>query len=67
MGFWGDQDGGIPVSNVEEMEAVLKGKGKTIENHVYEGAGHGFFCSTRGSYNEAASNDAWPKTLAVLR
>ena len=57
---------GIPVSNVEEIERVLKEKGKSIENHVYEGAGHGFFCSERGSYHEAASADSWPKTLAFF-
>ncbi len=66
IGFWGDQDGGIPVANVEEIERVLTEKGKSIENHVYEGAGHGFFCTTRGSYSEAASSDSWPKTLAFF-
>ncbi len=66
IGFWGDQDGGIPVANVEEIGETLKAKGKSIENHVYEGAGHGFFCAERASYNEAASNDAWPKTLAFF-
>ena len=66
IGFWGDQDGGIPVSNVEEIEKTLKAKGKSIENHVYEGAGHGFFCEDRGSYNEAAANDSWPKALAFF-
>ena len=66
IGFWGDEDGGIPVSNIEEIERVLKEKGKSIENHVYEGAGHGFFCTERGSYNEAASADSWPKALAFF-
>ena len=66
IGFWGTEDGGIPVANVEEIERVLKEKGKSIENHVYEGAGHGFFCTERGSYNEAASNDSWPKALAFF-
>jgi len=66
IGFWGDQDGGIPVSNVDEIEKTLKAKGKSIENHVYEGAGHGFFCEDRGSYNAAAANDSWPKTLAFF-
>ena len=55
-----------PSSNVEEIERVLKEKGKSIENHVYDGAGHGFFCSERGSYHEAASADSWPKTLAFF-
>ncbi len=66
IGFWGTEDGGIPVSNVEEIERVLKEKGKSIENHIYEGAGHGFFCTERGSYHEAASADSWPKTLAFF-
>ena len=66
IGFWGDQDAGIPVSNVEEIASVLRAKGKAIENHVYEGAGHGFFCDDRGSYDAAAADDAWPKTLAFF-
>ena len=66
IGFWGTEDGGIPVSNVEEIERVLKEKGKSIENHIYDGAGHGFFCSERGSYHEAASADSWPRTLAFF-
>lgn len=66
IGFWGDQDGGIPVSNVDQIESTLKAKGKSIENHVYEGAGHGFFCEERGSYSESASSDSWPKTLAFF-
>ena len=66
ISFWGTEDAGIPVSNVEEIERVLKEKGKAVETHIYEGAGHGFFCSERGSYNEPASTDAWPKTLAFF-
>ena len=66
ISFWGTEDAGIPVSNVEEIERVLKEKGKSVETHIYEGAGHGFFCSERGSYNEPASTDAWPKTLAFF-
>ena len=66
IGFWGTEDAGIPVANVEEIERVLQEKGKSIENHVYDGAGHGFFCAERGSYNEAAASDSWPKTLAFF-
>ena len=66
ISFWGDQDGGIPVSNVEQIVSTLKAKGKDIESTVYPGAGHGFFCDVRGSYNEAAAKDAWPKTLAFF-
>ena len=63
ISFWGDQDGGIPVSNVEQIVATLKAKGKDIESTVYPGAGHGFFCDARGSYHEASAKDAWSKTL----
>jgi carboxymethylenebutenolidase len=63
IGFWGDQDGGIPVVNVDAIESTLKGKGKNYESHLYEGAGHGFFCDARGSYNEAGAKDAWARTI----
>jgi len=66
IGFWGDQDGGIPVENVNIIESTLQGKGKNYESHTYEGAAHGFFCDDRGSYNEAAAKDAWARTLAFF-
>ena len=66
IGFWGDADQGIPPAVVEQIEETLKAKGKSYESHTYEGAGHGFFCEARGTYNEAAANDAWPKALAFF-
>ncbi len=66
IGFWGADDAGIPPAVVADIESTLKAKGKTIENHIYDGAGHGFFCDARGSYNEAAAKDSWPKTLAFF-
>ena len=51
---------------MEEITSTLKAKGKDFESTVYPGAGHGFFCDARGSYNEAAAKDAWPKTLAFF-
>ena len=67
ISFWGADDGGIPVEAVKTIESTLKGKGKSIETNIYDGAGHGFFCNDRGSYNEAASMDAWPKTVAYFK
>ncbi len=66
VSFWGDADRGIPVSNVDEIVATLTAKGKDIESTVYPGAGHGFFCDARESYDEAAAKDAWPKALAFF-
>ena len=67
IGFWGDQDGGIPVANIDAIESTLKAKGKDYESHTYAGAGHGFFCDGRDSYNEAASKDAWPRTVDFFK
>ena len=67
IGFWGEEDAGIPVAHVERIEAALKDAGKDVEFHVYQGAGHGFFCDGRGSYNKEASDDAWPRTLAFFK
>lgn len=67
IGFWGDQDGGIPPANVKQIEETLKSKGKDYESHLYQGAGHGFFCDQRGSYNEAAAKDAWPRTVDFFK
>lgn len=63
IGFWGDQDAGIPVENVAAIEAAIQGAGKDYESHLYENAGHGFFCDARGSYNAIAAADAWSKTI----
>jgi carboxymethylenebutenolidase len=67
IGFWGAEDGGIPVANVDAIEAALKAAGKDYESHTYAGAGHGFFCDARGSYNEAAANDAFPRTVEFFK
>ena len=67
IGFWGDADGCIPTVNVDLIESTLKAKGKDYESHTYAGAGHGFFCDARGSYNEAAAKDAFPRTVDFFK
>jgi len=67
IGFWGAEDGGIPIVNVDAIESTLKGKGKDYESHTYAGAGHGFFCDNRDSYNEVAAKDAWARTLEFFK
>ena len=66
VGFWGGQDQGIPAAHVDEIEAALKAASKDVQMNKYPEAGHGFFCDDRPSYNEAASKDAWPKTLTFF-
>jgi carboxymethylenebutenolidase len=58
---FGDQDHSIPMSDIE----TIKAKRPDAEIYVYH-AGHGFACDERGSYSEAATNEALPRTLAWL-
>ncbi len=59
---FGDQDGSIPMTDIE----LIKEKRPDVEVYVYKGAGHGFACDERGSYSEAATNEALPRALAWL-
>ncbi len=63
LGLYGAEDGGIPVTDVEAMEAALNDAGIANEFHIYDGAGHAFFNDTRESYRPEAAEDAWQRTL----
>lgn len=63
---WGGQDQGIPKEARDAIESTLKANNVDYEWHLYEDAGHAFFCEDRPAYDEAASKDIWPKTLAFL-
>jgi carboxymethylenebutenolidase len=45
----------------------LLGKHPEVQGHFYAGAGHGFNCDQRGSYNAEASKLARERTLAFFR
>ena len=64
--IFGDQDHGIPESQIEAIRAELIKQKKAHEIVVYPGAEHGFFCDERASYNAEAAAKAWDRTLAWL-
>ncbi len=66
LGLYGEVDLGIPVSDVKEMEAILKKAGKTAEFVLYPGAPHAFFADYRPSYRPDAARDAWARCVAWL-
>jgi len=66
LGLFGEEDRGITPESVRSFESALQKLGKSVEVHVYPGAGHAFANSTRPSYREAAAGDAWEKTRAFL-
>ena len=65
LGLYGGQDKGIPVADVEAMQAKLKGSKSSII--LYPDADHGFLADYRPSYNAAAGKDAWGKLLAHFK
>jgi len=67
IGFFGRDDGGIPVEGVEAFEATLKDLGKDAEVHIYDGAGHAFANPSGQNYLEAAAQDAWSRTRTFLK
>ncbi|MBT3791460.1 MAG: dienelactone hydrolase family protein [Rhodospirillales bacterium] len=58
----GTEDKGV---NAEKV-ATIKAARPEVPVHMYEGAGHGFNCDHRGSFDEAASKTARERSLALL-
>ncbi len=67
LGLYGEADQGIPVAQVEEMQAALKAAGKTAEFKIYPGAPHAFHADYRPSYRQEAADDAWKQMEAWFR
>lgn len=66
LGLFGADDKGIPIADVKAFEAAARGAGKSVDTHLYMGAGHAFFNEARPSYNKEAAADAWKRTLVFL-
>jgi carboxymethylenebutenolidase len=67
LGLYGADDQSIPPAAVHEMEGTLKQLGKSVEIHVYEGAGHAFANPSGTNYRPAAAEDAWQRTVAFFK
>ena len=66
LGFFGADDKSIPPAAVHEMEGALKQLGKSVEVHIYDGAGHAFANPSGTAYRPAAADDAWQRTVAFF-
>ncbi len=67
LGLFGDDDASIPTEDVETLRAALESAPVDTDIVLYPGAGHGFHCDERDSFDEAASKDAWARTLDWFR
>ena len=56
---FGEKDQGIPLENVDKIRQAKA----DADIHIYDGAGHGFVCDERSSYDEAATNQAGARSL----
>ncbi|MDZ4874686.1 MAG: Carboxymethylenebutenolidase [Chroococcidiopsis cubana SAG 39.79] len=57
--FFGLEDGSIPTEHINQIEAELTKYHISHKIFRYHGAGHGFFCDRRASYNPEATANAW--------
>ncbi|MDZ7921604.1 dienelactone hydrolase family protein [Rhodoferax sp.] len=72
LGLYGGQDGGIPLTTVNEMkEALAAAKGnaaaKASEFVVYPQAPHAFHADYRPSYRKEAAEDGFARALAWFK
>jgi carboxymethylenebutenolidase len=70
LGLYGGQDGGIPLTTVNQMKDALADAGtkgnkaaKTSEFVVYPQAPHAFHADYRPSYRKDAADDGWKRAL----
>jgi carboxymethylenebutenolidase len=64
--FFGAEDASIPPEEVAQIETELTTHSIQHQVFVYPGAGHGFFCDRRESYEPNAAAEAWPKVLQLF-
>lgn len=67
LGLYGALDKGIPVADVEKMNAALLAAKSKSKIKLYAQADHGFLADYRPSYNEAAAKDGWVQALAWFK
>ena len=65
--FFGEEDKGIPLTDVDKVAAALTEAKISHKIFRYPNAGHGFFCNHRGSYHPESAVDAWLHVLELFK
>ena len=67
-GHLAENDDFFPPEAISALGAELRGAGRDVVFHVYEGTGHGFANEENplGTWDEAAAAMAWARTVAFL-
>jgi carboxymethylenebutenolidase len=67
LGLYGGKDLNIPLSQIQDMKAMLAAAGGGSKIIVYPDAGHGFFADYRPSYNRADAQASWSEATRWLK
>lgn len=68
LGHFAESDDFEPKANVDALSKLLKDAGRPATVHTYPGTGHWFAePSVEKSYNPAAADQAWKRTVEFLR
>jgi carboxymethylenebutenolidase len=67
LGFYGGEDQGISLDDVESMRDALKKAGSKSELHIYPKAPHAFHADYRPTYRKEFAEDAWQRMLAWFK
>lgn len=70
IGFWGDQDAGVGIDNVEKLAAALQERNVDFQHTIYPGLGHGFLAASKLDPNSEIYEkacDAWTRTIQFYR
>ncbi len=66
LAFWGTEDAGVGMDNVDRYEAQLERYGKEFEFVRYPGIGHGFLTFDQAAPGFSQSQDSWDRMLRFL-
>ena len=67
LGLYGELDKGIPVADVEKMQAALKAAGSPSRITLFKGADHGFLADYRPSFHPEAAKEGWAQALGWFK
>lgn len=67
LGLYGGKDQGIPLDDVESMQAALGKAGSRSQIHVYADAPHAFHADYRPTYRKEAAEDGWRRLQAWFK
>ncbi len=70
LGLYGEKDGGIPLTTVEQMKTALAGgnaAAKKSEFVVYPDAPHAFHADYRPSFRKEAAEDGWKRCVTWFK